>query len=64
VEVLSELISLFTLQGELVFDPAMGSGSTMAACVKTGRSFLGIEKDFKAYKVTLRRCAHEQRLGD
>ena len=36
-------IELFSKPGELVFDPMVGSGTTMVACYKTGRSGAGIE---------------------
>lgn len=32
-------------QGATVLDPYMGSGTTGIACVRTGRKFIGIEKD-------------------
>ena len=31
--------------GATVFDPFMGSGTTAIACIRTGRCFIGIEKD-------------------
>jgi site-specific DNA-methyltransferase (adenine-specific) len=40
-----DLVELFTNQGETVLDPFMGSATTGIACVKLGRSFVGIELD-------------------
>ena len=35
----------YSNEGDVVFDPCMGSGTTGIACVNTGRKFIGIEKD-------------------
>lgn len=35
-------------EGDIVLDPFMGSGTTGIACMKTGRKFIGIEKE-KSY---------------
>lgn len=40
-----ELVVLFTEPSALVLDPFMGSGSTALGCIKTGRRFIGIERD-------------------
>lgn len=45
VALLEYLIRTYTTRGETVLDNCMGSGSTGVACVKTGRDFIGIEKD-------------------
>jgi DNA modification methylase len=37
------LILTYTNPGDVVLDPCMGSGTTGAACIKTGRDFIGIE---------------------
>ena len=45
VELPSRLIRLLTDPGDLILDPFCGSGTTGAACVQTGRRFIGIEID-------------------
>lgn len=49
LELLEYLIQTYTLPGDLILDPCMGSGSTGEACFNTGRSFIGIEKDEAIY---------------
>lgn len=43
VELFKEIILDNSKEGELVFDPFMGSGTTAIACIDTGRNFLGYE---------------------
>ncbi len=38
------LIEMYSLQGDLVLDPFVGTGTTMAAALATGRSSIGIER--------------------
>jgi len=45
--------------GATVLDPYMGSGTTGVACVRTGRNFIGIERDAAHYKTACDRIAHE-----
>ena len=37
--------------GDTVLDPFMGSGTTGAACINTGRHFIGIEKDCNYFEI-------------
>lgn len=48
VAALKRLIELFTDPGDVVIDPCAGSGSTLRACMETGRSGYGFEisRDF------------------
>lgn len=48
VNVLKELIKIFTDVGDVVIDPVAGSGSTLRACAELDRSCYGFEikKDF------------------
>ena len=39
----------------VVLDNCMGSGSTGVACVKTGRRFIGIEKDDNFFEIAKER---------
>lgn len=41
--------------GSLVIDPYMGSGTTGVACIKTGRRFIGVEKEPKYFDLSVRR---------
>lgn len=45
VDLLRFYIENSSKEGDMVLDPFMGTGSCGEACVKTGRRFLGIEKD-------------------
>jgi DNA modification methylase len=45
VRILRHIINLASNEGDLVFDPFMGVGSTGEAALQTGRRFLGIEID-------------------
>ena len=38
-----------------ILDPFMGSGTTGVACVKTGRKFIGIEKERKYFDIAVNR---------
>jgi hypothetical protein len=57
------LVSLVTRTGETVLDPFMGSGTTGIACIRTGRKFIGIEKDAKYFEIAKERIKKELRQG-
>lgn len=46
-----------------VLDPFMGSGTTGIACLRTGRNFIGIEKDPAHYATALDRIKRELAQG-
>lgn len=56
-----ELILQFTSEGDTIFDPFMGSGTTGVACVQTGRNFIGCEISEEYFKIAEKRIA-EARL--
>jgi DNA modification methylase len=47
-----------TPTGGVVLDPFMGSGTTGVACAKTGRDFIGIEKDPDYFEIAEKRINH------
>lgn len=59
VDILQNLIINSSKEGEVVFDPFMGSGSTGVACKKTNRDFVGIEIDKTYYDTAVERIEAE-----
>ena len=57
IELMEYLIKTYTNEGETVLDNCMGSGTTGVACKKTGRHFIGIEKDPKYFELAVRRVS-------
>jgi len=55
LDLIEKLVSNSSVEGEVVFDPFMGSGTTGVACVKTRRHFMGIELDEKCFEIAKRR---------
>lgn len=55
IPLLEYLIKTYTIEGEMVLDFTMGSGSTGVACKNTGRNFIGIERDEKYFQVAKER---------
>jgi site-specific DNA-methyltransferase (adenine-specific) len=53
----------FTDHGDTVCDPFMGSGTTGIACIRTGRKFIGIEKDEERFKAACKRIRYELAQG-
>lgn len=53
----------FTDEGATVLDPYMGSGTTGIACLRTGRNFIGIEKDPKHFQTACDRIEREINQG-
>lgn len=52
------VILTLTAEGQTVFDPMMGSGTTGAAAVQFGRRFIGIELDYDKFEIA------KARIGD
>ncbi|CAD7023316.1 site-specific DNA-methyltransferase [Pseudorhizobium endolithicum] len=59
VGLLEYLIKTYTNPGDIVLDNAMGSGSTCVAASRTGRRFIGIEKDPGFFAIAEQRLTAE-----
>ena len=55
-----EFIEFFTKAGQTVFDPMAGTGSTLVACLRTGRNSVGIELNEKYAALAREIIADEQ----
>jgi len=58
-ELVQRFVQQHTKPNETVLDPFMGSGTTGIACIRTGRNFIGIEKDPKHFATACDRIARE-----
>ena len=57
ISLMLELLSDFTNPQDTILDPFMGSGSVGVACLATGRSYIGIERDPEYFRVACDRLA-------
>ena len=64
VALMEYLIRTYTNEGERVLDFTMGSGTTGVAAMKTGRKFIGIEREPKYFDIACKRIEDAQRQGD
>ena len=55
IALMSELVHLFSNEGQTVADPFMGSGTTGVACVQLGRAFIGIERERRYFDLACER---------
>ena len=63
VELPRRCIKLFTFVGDTVLDPFLGSGSTLIACVFTGRKGIGIEIDKNYCEIAKQRLINEAKIN-
>lgn len=55
VPLMRRLIEVFSMPGQLVLDPFLGSGTTAVAALKSGRNFVGFEIEKKYTDISIRR---------
>lgn len=64
VGLMRELVWLYSMPGQTILDPFMGSGTTGVACVNLGRKFVGIERDPKHFASACKRIERAYAQGD
>ena len=57
-------VNAYSVEGEMVCDPFMGSGTTGVACVKLGRKFIGIEIEPRYFDIACKRIEEATRQPD
>lgn len=57
VEMFKDLIRIHSKEGDIVFDPFMGSATTAIACLETGRKYFGCEIDDNYYNMSNQRIS-------
>lgn len=63
IELVSDLISLFSRETDIVLDCFSGSGTTAVACHRLKRRFVCIENDKGYWEASCKRLEEEQRQG-
>jgi DNA modification methylase len=55
VKLMEHFIRIHSKENAVILDPFVGSGTTAIACLKTGRNFIGIEKEPKYVEIANKR---------
>lgn len=55
LELAYRLVRMFSFVGDTVLDPFLGSGTTMEACIQSGRNSIGVELDSEYCRLSLER---------
>ena len=58
-ELVQQLIEQFSSEGDIVFDPYIGSGTTAVAAMRSGRKYIGVEISKAFYEIALNRINKE-----
>lgn len=59
-DITKKVIRKFTLLGQSVIDPFLGTGTTGKVCVNLGRNFIGCEQEKRWYNLAQKRIAEAQ----
>lgn len=55
IELVSKMIQNSSVEGDIVLDTFMGSGTTAVACINTKRNYIGFEIDENYYSIAINR---------
>lgn len=59
-DITMRVINSFSSPGDLILDPFLGSGTTVVACIKTGRRYIGMEIDPTYFEIAKKRIDLEK----
>ena len=62
--VMLRFVQRFSLEGETILDPFMGSGTTGVACAKLGRKFIGVEIEERYFDIACKRIEEAYKQPD
>lgn len=60
INLICDLLNLFSKKDDIILDCFSGSGTTAIACKRTKRNFICVEKNEEYYKISCERLATEQ----
>jgi DNA modification methylase len=60
--ILERIIKTSSNEGDVILDCFLGSGTTAVACINTGRSFIGIERETEYVEIANKRIEEARRL--
>lgn len=60
VEIMAYLIKTYSKEGDIIFDPFLGSGTTALACKMLKRNFIGVEISEKYCEIARTRLSQQQ----
>ena len=60
VDLVENIITHSSNEGDTILDPFMGSGTTGVACIHTDRTFIGIEIDQNYFAIAKKRIGEAQ----
>lgn len=59
LELVRQLVRMYSNEGDVVLDPCIGSGTTIVACELEGRNYIGFEKNEENFRIASERIASE-----
>ncbi len=62
IELPRRCIKIFSFVGDTVLDPFLGSGTTLIACARTGRTGIGVDVDENYCKLARKRLIQEANI--
>ena len=62
VRLIEHLVALFSVEGQVVLDPFLGSGTTAVACMNKKRNCIGIEINTEYFSIAKTRIEHQRRF--